>query len=245
MGPGISPRARSVPAQPIAKGVKLHHRSFLQNFCRLQGFFSWGKLPLPGRLKPAMCSPMEENLCINIFDVARYIIGAIGCDEISTVLLQKLCYYSQAWHLVFTEKPLFAEDFLRWEYGPVCRELWDIHKGLMTIKNGHIPEEICLRGQFSSSNCGAIDHALVRYGSMAPFAISKLTHEEDPWLLTKKDCVIPKKMIMDYYFSKSDDEGPVCEGIERSHEELLKRISEAPDQGIYSSAEEMFQAILG
>jgi uncharacterized phage-associated protein len=46
----------------------------------------------------------------NIFDIAKYILTAIG-GEVSTMKLQKLCYYCQALSLACEGKPLFAEDF--------------------------------------------------------------------------------------------------------------------------------------
>ena len=45
----------------------------------------------------------------NVFDVAKYILQRTG--KISTWKLQKLCYYSQAWTLAWTGKPLFEEEF--------------------------------------------------------------------------------------------------------------------------------------
>lgn len=44
-----------------------------------------------------------------VFDVAQYILEKTG--KISTMKLQKLCYYSQAWALAWTEDPLFLSHF--------------------------------------------------------------------------------------------------------------------------------------
>ena len=41
----------------------------------------------------------------SVFDVAAYILEKQG--EMTTLKLQKLVYYSQAWSLVWDEKPLF------------------------------------------------------------------------------------------------------------------------------------------
>ena len=51
----------------------------------------------------------------NVFDVAKYILNSVGGD-ISTMKLQKLCYYSQAWSLAWGET-LFNEDFEAWSNG--------------------------------------------------------------------------------------------------------------------------------
>jgi uncharacterized phage-associated protein len=70
----------------------------------------------------------KEEKVVKVFDVSKSILHTIG-DEISTMKLQKLCYYCQAWHLAWYGKSLFPEDFERWDNGPVCRELFDLHRG--------------------------------------------------------------------------------------------------------------------
>ena len=40
-------------------------------------------------------------------DVASAILNRLG--EMTAMKLQKLVYYSQAWHLVWEEKPLFVD----------------------------------------------------------------------------------------------------------------------------------------
>lgn len=44
-----------------------------------------------------------------VFDVACYILSKQGC--MTTMKLEKLCYYAQAWSLVWDERPLFDEEF--------------------------------------------------------------------------------------------------------------------------------------
>jgi uncharacterized phage-associated protein len=60
-------------------------------------------------------------------DVAQYILGKTG--KTSTDKLQKLVHYSQAWHLVWPEKPLFPEEMQAWTNGPVVPALFRTHKG--------------------------------------------------------------------------------------------------------------------
>jgi len=64
-------------------------------------------------------------------DVGRYILEKSG--EITAMKLQKLLYYSQAWHLVWDERPLFTEDFQAWANGPVIPELYHMHKGKFKV----------------------------------------------------------------------------------------------------------------
>lgn len=47
-----------------------------------------------------------------VFDVAAYILEKKG--EMTAWKLQKLVYYSQAWSLVWDQRPLFAERIEAW-----------------------------------------------------------------------------------------------------------------------------------
>jgi uncharacterized phage-associated protein len=63
----------------------------------------------------------------DVFDVAGYILQQKG--QVTTWKLQKLVYYSQAWSLVWDERPLFQERIEAWANGPVCPDLYQVHRG--------------------------------------------------------------------------------------------------------------------
>jgi uncharacterized phage-associated protein len=63
----------------------------------------------------------------SVLDVAAYIVQKLG--PLTAMKLQKLVYYSQAWSLVWDEKPLFRERVEAWANGPVVRRLFEVHKG--------------------------------------------------------------------------------------------------------------------
>lgn len=66
-----------------------------------------------------------------VFDTAKYILNKMG--KVSTMKLQKLCYYAQAWSIAWTEKPLFDERIEAWVNGPVFPDLFKAHKGKFMI----------------------------------------------------------------------------------------------------------------
>lgn len=72
----------------------------------------------------------------SIFDVAAYVLDKLGV--MTTMKLEKLCYYSQAWSLVWDERRLFPERFEAWANGPVCPDLYHAHKGMFKITRGDI-----------------------------------------------------------------------------------------------------------
>lgn len=65
---------------------------------------------------------------VSIIDVAKFILdesAETSRPEVSGMKLQKICYFVQGWHLVINDgRPMFAEDFRAWKYGPVCPELY-------------------------------------------------------------------------------------------------------------------------
>jgi hypothetical protein len=72
----------------------------------------------------------------SIVDIAKYILRVK--DECTTMKLQKLCYYSQAWTLVWDDIPLFPEDFEAWANGPVSPVLFALHKGMFVLGDGDL-----------------------------------------------------------------------------------------------------------
>ena len=74
---------------------------------------------------------------VSVIDVASYILSRMKevykMNEVTTWKLQKLVYYCQVWHLIWHDRPLFDEDILAWINGPVCKELYEHHKGEFAI----------------------------------------------------------------------------------------------------------------
>lgn len=112
----------------------------------------------------------------NIFDVAKYILERKG--TMSTMKLQKLCYYAQAWSLVWDDVPLFSEDFEAWANGPVCRELFNKTKGKFSVSP---EEETGGEENLTDNEKDTIDQVLEHYGEQNAQWLSQLTHMENPW----------------------------------------------------------------
>lgn len=115
----------------------------------------------------------------NVFDVALYILTSRG--QMSTMKLQKLCYYSQAWSLVWDDKPLFDEDFEAWANGPVCRALYELRRGEFSVCAEQIPSNSLSSEGLTESQKGNINEVLDYYGDKDAQWLSTLTHMEEPW----------------------------------------------------------------
>lgn len=139
----------------------------------------------------------------NVFDVAKYILEKMG--KMSTWKLQKLCYYSQAWTLAWDGEPLFDEDFEAWSNGPVCRVLFDKHKGRFMIDACDL--DTGDSGKLNMNQKGNIDIVIRDYGPMEAYALREQTHGEAPWRDTRgslpdgapSNAIIPKAVMGEYY----------------------------------------------
>ena len=112
----------------------------------------------------------------NIHDVAAHILEKQGA--MTTWKLQKLCYYSQAWHLVWEGEPLFPERIEAWANGPVAPALYEKHR--RDFKVSAWPDG--LPHALTAGEISSIDKVLEDYGQRDGAWLSELTHHEKPWL---------------------------------------------------------------
>lgn len=146
---------------------------------------------------------------MSVIDVASYILKKTG--PITTMVLQKLCYYSQALYLVQNNgKALFPEEFEAWRNGPVCYELFRQHRGKFFIAPGELPSN-ATESDFTAQQLQVINAVCDKYGKMTGSKLSEKTHKEAPWCDGRKglgpldvgDHVIPKKEMQEYYAKNS------------------------------------------
>jgi len=147
----------------------------------------------------------------DVFDVAKCVLEKQG--PMTTMKLQKLIYYSQAWSLVWDEKPLFAEEIQAWASGPVVRELYNHHRGaylIPGIQKGNVDN-------LTKEQRETIDAILEAYGDKPAQWLADLTHMEKPWNEAREgfdpgdNCEneITQASLAEYYSSLSPDCEPV------------------------------------
>jgi len=142
-------------------------------------------------------------MAVSAHDVAAYILEKQG--QMTTMKLQKLVYYCQAWSLVWDEEPLFREKIEAWANGPVVRDLYDSHKGKFRVRVWHRgdPSKLKRKQRYT------IDSVLKYYGKKTSQWLSDLTHMEVPWRSARKgltplargDREISHASMMEYYSS--------------------------------------------
>lgn len=111
-------------------------------------------------------------------DVARYILQNFG--SMTTMKLQKLVYYCQAYNLAWYERPLFDEEVRAWTHGPVVYDLFNAHRGMYsidaeTLKGGN-PQLL------SDEERDVIDSVCEAFQQLTGWELRNRTHEEAPWI---------------------------------------------------------------
>lgn len=143
-----------------------------------------------------------------VFDVAKYIVDKFG--SMSAMKLQKLIFYSQAMSLVWDDLPLFEEEFEAWKKGPVCRELFNAHKGMFLIRDSKFlePYRPDIRN-LTPEQIETIDVVVNSLIDFPPYRLSDMVHQEKPWLDARGNCPpeancenVISKMSMQEYYSK-------------------------------------------
>jgi len=112
----------------------------------------------------------------NAHDVAAYILAKRG--PMTAMKLQKLVYYSQAWSLVWDERPIFTERIEAWAQGPVVPDLFNEHRGVFLVKKLEKSDADAL----DADERETVDAVLKAYGDKSSQWLSDLTHQEAPWL---------------------------------------------------------------
>ncbi|MBD3362697.1 DUF4065 domain-containing protein [Candidatus Dojkabacteria bacterium] len=113
-------------------------------------------------------------------DIAKFFIWKASKEgkSITNKQLQKLLYYSQAWHLVYKEEPIFKEEIEAWVHGPAIKVVYNKYK-----KYGYRPIELKVNDAEISDipNQDLLEEIWRVYGKYDGDYLEQLSHNEDPW----------------------------------------------------------------
>ncbi len=142
----------------------------------------------------------ETTMTLTCFDVADYFLSK--CDEeagdtISNLKLQKLVYYAQGFFLAVHDRPLFNEEIVAWQHGPVVPALYQKYKecGALGIPT---PKDIDY-GKYSDEEKELLDAVYLSYGQFSAWKLRNMTHAEPPWKNAEINQVISLAALKDYF----------------------------------------------
>ena len=115
----------------------------------------------------------------SVDDVAAAILSRTG--PVTTWKLQKLAYYAQAWSLARKGHRLFDDKFEAWANGPVVDTLYQQHRGKNRVADWPTGDESAL----DKEDLQFIDWIVATYGHFTAETLSRMSHLETPWLVTR------------------------------------------------------------
>ncbi|MFM2311790.1 MAG: hypothetical protein RLZZ04_1066 [Cyanobacteriota bacterium] len=138
---------------------------------------------------------------MNILELSKYIVNKFSQQSpngITPMKLQKLLFYVKAWGLVAGNE-LVVADFEHWNFGPVNREVYDYYKqyGSRSIELEESQELNDLN--LDKSQEELINFIIENYIAFDAFALSAMTHTEEPWKQTDRNKIISNELIYSYY----------------------------------------------
>jgi uncharacterized phage-associated protein len=113
-------------------------------------------------------------------NIAAAILKRTG--SINTFKLQKLVYYSEAWHLVWESESLFEDRIEAWANGPVVPALYQKHRTKYIVDAWPDGDA----GALSDKENESIDAVLAFYGEYQGYQLAELTHQEEPWIRARE-----------------------------------------------------------
>lgn len=118
--------------------------------------------------------PYPGAMSVSARDVAAILRERI--PGLQTKKLHKLLYYCQAHHLAAFDTPLFTEQIVAWDMGPVVSKLWGDEK------YGHMPAIAAHPArQLDEGELNTIGYVISRYGALSGKDLEDLTHSQAPW----------------------------------------------------------------
>lgn len=116
-------------------------------------------------------------------------------DTVSNLKLQKLLYYIQGFHLALYGEPIFKEEILAWEHGPVVLEVYKKFKehgsDALPVPEGEVT--------LTDREKGLVSEVWKVYGQFSAWRLRDMTHRERPWLETEKFGVISTDLLTDFF----------------------------------------------
>ncbi len=156
--------------------------------------------PYPHQSK-AMGNAMSKNV-LTPMEIVKFFLKLQNADTdsgdvITNLKAQKLLYYAQGINLAKTRQPLFNDDFVAWQHGPVIpslyRKLKDFGK-----KQIDLPDDLDL-DKFSDEQMDILISVYKTYGQFSAWKLRDMTHQEAPWKNVNINDIITKQSIQDFF----------------------------------------------
>src|SRR5689334_9609404 len=121
-------------------------------------------------------------------EVANWIVHYSSNDlgaPVDPMSLEKFLYYAQGFHLVLRDRPLFPDEILAWQKGPVVAAVYMHYSrfGWSPI----LPDPDLGQDRLLSETTDFLKDIIRFFGRYTAALLSQATHEERPWKEARHD----------------------------------------------------------
>ena len=149
---------------------------------------------------------LERDIIVNSF----YVIEKFKKEKksVTNLKLQKLMYFMEALYMATSdENSLFEQEFLAWNFGPVCRELYDYYKDYGNDEIQLSESEKKRAKKIPRINLILVDALFKMFSSWSTYDLVELTHlKGSPWFLVydeeEKNIIISKEETKNWFKEK-------------------------------------------
>jgi uncharacterized phage-associated protein len=127
----------------------------------------------------------------------RIVADDEGAEYISNLKLQKLLYYAQGCFLAVNDKPLFTDNIVAWQHGPVVECVY--HEYKINGSNGIAFNDDFDFTAFTPEENELLQEVYDTFGQYSAWKLRNMTHEETPWKSTPQNSVISQELIRQYF----------------------------------------------
>lgn len=118
-------------------------------------------------------------------------------DVITDLKAQKLLYYAQGMSLAKLGFPLFKDDFVAWQHGPVIPALYEELKEFGS-RQIELNEGVDVR-KFSDEEQKLLVGVYKTFGQYSAWKLRDMTHNEAPWKDVNIGDIITKESIRAFF----------------------------------------------
>lgn len=133
-----------------------------------------------------------QTVMKDINQICDYIIFRLKSDEnvpLSNIKLQKLLYYTQAWHLAFFKRPIFEGQFEAWIHGPVNTTIYNRFNSSKYILSEIYSTDIIdkdISEKLTDDEKKHVNIVLESYAKYSGVELEDMSHKEEPWLKARE-----------------------------------------------------------
>lgn len=133
----------------------------------------------------------------------RMMVDDYGAEYLSNLKLNHLLYYAQGCFFAVMGTPLFDDDIVAWEQGPVVESVYQQYN--RSGEGGIDFEEDFPPDSFTETENTLLTEIYDTFGQFSAWKLRNMAWEERPWQNMERNCIIEKEDMKRYFKNERID----------------------------------------